>query len=61
MVVGTPGVAAMLFLTSIIGGVIAGTALLLRIRTRKDTMAFTPVLLLATSIYVAYSVSLLPR
>jgi prepilin signal peptidase PulO-like enzyme (type II secretory pathway) len=44
-IVGLSGVLPMLVATFVIGGLVAGLALLLRLRGRNDIAAFTPFLL----------------
>lgn len=51
---GLPGVPALLVLTSLSSVVVSAALLLLRIRSLKDTIAFTPFLVVATLAYLGY-------
>lgn len=53
-VVGLRGVLPLLAMSAIAGGAIAGIVLLLRLRDRKDSMAFTPLLALGAVVTLAW-------
>ena len=55
MAVGLADVPALLVLTSLAGAGVAALLLVLRLRTRSDSIAFTPFLAGATCVVVAYS------